>query len=90
MDDSITVVIPTCDRAHVLPRALDSVLRQSRPAQEIIVVDDDLKQLIRGECGADEIRRAAEANGTVPLMRDAARRVSRGDTTMDEVYRSVA
>lgn len=36
----ISVIIPTYNRAEVLVRALDSVLAQSRPADEIIVVDD--------------------------------------------------
>jgi glycosyltransferase involved in cell wall biosynthesis len=37
---SVSVIIPTFDRAPVLPRALDSVLAQTVPATEIIVVDD--------------------------------------------------
>ena len=37
---SIAVVIPTFNRAHVISRALDSVLRQTYAADEIIVVDD--------------------------------------------------
>ena len=36
----ISVVIPTYNRIGTLPRALDSVLAQTRPADEIIVVDD--------------------------------------------------
>jgi glycosyltransferase involved in cell wall biosynthesis len=36
----ISVVIPTFDRAPVLRRALDSVLGQSLPPSEVIVVDD--------------------------------------------------
>jgi glycosyltransferase involved in cell wall biosynthesis len=36
----ISVIIPTHNRASTLPRALDSVLKQTRPADEIIVVDD--------------------------------------------------
>lgn len=37
---SIAVVIPTFNRMAVLPRALDSVMAQTRAADEIIVVDD--------------------------------------------------
>jgi glycosyltransferase involved in cell wall biosynthesis len=36
----ISVVIPTFDRASVLPRAIDSVVRQTRSPAEVIVVDD--------------------------------------------------
>jgi len=36
----ISVVIPTYNRAHLLGRALDSVLSQTLPPLEIIVVDD--------------------------------------------------
>lgn len=36
----LAVVIPTYNRAHTLARALDSVLAQTLPAAEIIVVDD--------------------------------------------------
>lgn len=36
----ISVVIPARNRAHILPRCLDSVLGQTYPAAEIIVVDD--------------------------------------------------
>lgn len=36
----ISVVIPTYNRSHVLPRALDSVIGQTFPANEIVVVDD--------------------------------------------------
>ncbi len=37
---SVSVVIPTHNRAHTLPRAIDSVLSQSLAPSEIIVVDD--------------------------------------------------
>ena len=35
-----SVVVPTYNRANLLPRALESILVQSHPAREIIVVDD--------------------------------------------------
>lgn len=36
----ISVVIPTFNRSELVIRAIDSVLHQSRPADEIIVIDD--------------------------------------------------
>ena len=37
---TVSVIIPSYNRCTLLPRALDSVLQQTRPALEIIVVDD--------------------------------------------------
>lgn len=37
---NISVIIPTHNRAHLLARAIQSVLDQTLPAQEIILVDD--------------------------------------------------
>ncbi|HIA79792.1 MAG TPA: glycosyltransferase [Candidatus Marinimicrobia bacterium] len=36
----MAVIIPTFDRQHFLGRAIDSVLSQTRPAHEVIVIDD--------------------------------------------------
>lgn len=36
----VSIVIPTYNRAHLLPRALGSVLSQCAPEDEVIVVDD--------------------------------------------------
>lgn len=40
MSERVAVVIPFHDRPHLLPRAIDSVLAQERPAAEIVIVDD--------------------------------------------------
>ncbi|MEW8508280.1 MAG: glycosyltransferase family A protein [Candidatus Thiodiazotropha sp.] len=52
---SVSVVIPTYNRAHTLPRALDSVLAQNHQPLEIIVVDDgsddDTARLIEARYG---------------------------------------
>src|SRR5207248_10233723 len=37
---TVTVVIPAYRAAHTIGRALDSLLRQTRPADEVLVVDD--------------------------------------------------
>lgn len=37
----VSVIIPTYNRAEILPRAVDSVLRQSFDDLEVIIVDDD-------------------------------------------------
>ena len=51
MTESISVIIPTFNRAYCLPRAIDSVLAQSHPVEKICVIDDgstdDTHQLLQ-------------------------------------------
>ena len=37
---SVTVIIPTCNRAHFIGETLDSVLGQTVPPAQVIVVND--------------------------------------------------
>ncbi len=76
----ISVVIPTFDRAHTLPRALDSVLAQSLPPEEIIVVDDgssdETPQLL---ARYPQITRLRQPNRGVSSARNLGIRQARGD-----------
>lgn len=56
---------------------------------EFISVDEHIGRLIREEPDASAIRAAARGNGTESLLRDAAGRVQSGETSMEEVLRSV-
>ena len=38
----ISVIVPTCERSVLLPRALDSIYGQTWKNLEVIVVDDNL------------------------------------------------
>src|SRR6478672_2865863 len=40
MQPRVTIIIPTFNRAHLVPRAIDSVLRQTHSNVGVIVVDD--------------------------------------------------
>ncbi|MBK1696373.1 glycosyltransferase family 2 protein [Rhodovibrio salinarum] len=42
---SVSVIIPTCDRPHMLAEALASVQGQTRPADQVIVVDNGVLPL---------------------------------------------
>jgi glycosyltransferase involved in cell wall biosynthesis len=60
----ISVVIPTYNRASLVGKAIDSVLVQTYPAAEIIVVDDGSKDDTRGALAAygDRIRAIHQVN----------------------------
>ncbi len=42
-----SVVIPTYDRADTVGRAIDSVLNQTYPASEVIIIDDGSRDATR-------------------------------------------
>jgi glycosyltransferase involved in cell wall biosynthesis len=79
---TFSVVVPTYNRAALLPRALDSVLHQTEPSFEIVVVDDgstdDTEAVVRGY--ADErVRFLTQPNGGVCAARNTGARAAHGD-----------
>lgn len=76
----VSVVIPTCNRAAILPATIDSVLGQTHPNLELIVVDDgstdateDVAARYRGR-----LRYVKQANQGVEAARREGLRVSSG------------
>lgn len=77
----ISVIIPSYNRAGVLPRALDSVLSQTSPASEVILVDDgstdETRELIQAHY--PEIRYIYQDNKGVSTARNTGIRHASGE-----------
>lgn len=77
----VSVIIPTYNRAHVLGRAVDSVLAQTYSPVEVVVVDDGstdtTPELLAGY--GDRIRVLTQENAGVSAARNLGIRESRGD-----------
>lgn len=81
MRASVSVVIPAYNLARYLPQAIDGVLAQSRPAGEIIVVDDgssdETPELLRSY--GERIRVLRQQNRGLSTARNAGAAAARGD-----------
>lgn len=88
-ENRISVVIPTYNRSHTIMRAINSVLSQTYPAFEIIVVDDGstdgTKELLQahGFCkkGTKELEKKylIQENGGVSSARNLGIKNAKGD-----------
>ena len=82
MSLSVSVIIPTFNRWQVLQRAVNSVLAQSLPADEIIVVDDgstdNTYDLLRHTFG-ERIIVLSQSNAGVSAARNAGLKIASGE-----------
>ncbi|MEM9038203.1 MAG: glycosyltransferase family 2 protein [Actinomycetota bacterium] len=81
---SVTIAIPTFDRARFLGDAIDSALAQTRPADEVLVVDDgstDGTADVLARYG-DAIRVVRQPNQGGPLARNRAIAEATGEWLM--------
>jgi glycosyltransferase involved in cell wall biosynthesis len=78
---AISVVIPAYNSAAHIGRAIDSVLAQTQPPAEIIVVDDgstdDTPRIVQGY--GDQVRRIEQANAGASAARNTGILAARGD-----------
>jgi GT2 family glycosyltransferase len=78
----VSVVIPTYNRAHLIGRTIDSVLAQSYPNVELVIVDDGSKDDTRGVIAGkydQRVRYFAKPNGGPASARNFGFREARGD-----------
>jgi glycosyltransferase involved in cell wall biosynthesis len=77
----VSVVIPTYNYGRYVTEAVDSVLAQTRPAGEVIVVDDgstdDTRERLRPYL--NRIRYVYQENRGLPVARNTGIRAARGD-----------
>ena len=81
MRPETSVIIPTWNRRDLVARAIDSVLAQSRPVEEIIVVDDgssDGTGEFLAQRYGERIVLLAQANAGVSAARNRGLAVARG------------
>ena len=91
MNERISIIIPTYQHASTLVRCLDSILKQSRKADEIIVVDDgstdDTQEVLkryqaqRGE-GTQPITGIIQTNQGAPAARNNGFQKSTGSLVL--------
>src|SRR4051794_11056524 len=81
MDLRVSVIIPTYNRAALLPRAIGSAVSQTRPPDEVLVVDDgsgdDTPEIMRQF--AAPVRYLRKANGGVSSARNVGITHATGD-----------
>jgi GT2 family glycosyltransferase len=94
---AVSVLIPTYNRAHLLGRAIDSVLNQSYPNCHVVIVDDGstdgTRELVAGRYGdTHRVRYVHQENRGAPAARNAALAIATGEyfafLDSDDLWRS--
>src|SRR5512132_3570680 len=80
----VSVVVPTYNRAHLIGRTIESVLRQSYVALELVIVDDgstdDTRERITEKYRRDpRVRYCHKPNGGPASARNVGFREARGE-----------
>lgn len=77
----VSVIVPTYNRRELLARAIDSILAQTEPVDEIIVVDDGstdgTAEMLASRYG-ERVRHAWQANAGVSAARNRGLAMARG------------
>ena len=80
----VSIIVPTFNRVHFLPRAVDSALAQSHGDVEVLVVDDgssdNTQEVVRDLYNKDSrVRYIFQKNQGVSAARNAGLRAARGE-----------
>ena len=92
---SISAVIPAYNRAHCIGRAIASILTQTRPVSEIVIVDDgstdDLESALKPFSGSIRVTRHQTNQRTAAAARNTGLQEASGDyiafLDSDDVWR---
>ncbi|MGB7842222.1 MAG: glycosyltransferase [Salinimicrobium sp.] len=83
MNNIISIIIPTFNRANSLPYAVKSVLEQTAPNWELVIVDDgstdDTQKILKEYLGKERINYHFQENSGVSIARNKGVELSRGD-----------
>ncbi len=82
----VRTVCRTC-RGKGCPECRGSGFRGRKAIGELLVMNDELRELIVARAPARRLKEAAHAAGTVPLREAAAALVEAGETTLEEINR---
>lgn len=78
---TVTVIVPTFNRANYINECIDSLLAQTAPALEVIVVDDgsDDDTAARLKVYGDRVRYVSKSNGGKPSAVNTGLALARGE-----------